>query len=202
MAVDRWARPHSTTLTLDEFERPVQIGRMTSGELANAKLLVRMYALQQQRIEGLADTPVLEQIQIAKDETALNLHLGQQIEDLVGGFLRPVTPWLAPSEVLVTDGASFVDAYGNEELEAAFWAIYIGNTIRDAFRKKSSSPPASADGSRASGSPARGDAPAPIAEPADASGSASPGGAPEALVTSLSGTTTTDFLPSPVLSAH
>lgn len=201
MAIDRWGRPHQTTLTLDGTDRPVLVGRMTSGELANAKLLVRMYALQQQRLEALADMPVLEQIQISKDEQTLNLHFGTQIEDLVRGFLKPVTPWLAPSEVMVVDGDAYVDAYGNEELEAAFWAIYIGNTVKDAFRKNSSSLPASPDGSRTSGNPARGDAPAPTAGPADASGSASPEAAPEAHEASPSGTTTPDSVPSPALSA-
>ena len=202
MAIDRWGRPHQTTITLDGTDHLVQVGRMTSAELSNAKLLVRMYALQQQRLEALADTPVLEQIQIAKDEQTLNQFFGTQIEDLVRGFLRPVTPWLAPSDVMVTDGETYVDAYGNEELEAAFWAIYIGNTVKDAFRKNSSSLPASPDGSRASGSPARGDAPALTAGPADASGSVSPEGAPEVLVALPSGTTTTPSAASPVPFAH
>jgi hypothetical protein len=169
---DLWTRAHRTTLTIDGVTHPVEVARLSLGALTNLKYDVRMLALQQARLEQMADVPVAAQIAASVDEHALNLHLGQRIEDTIRAGLRPVTPWVATSGVAVTDGASYVEAYGNDDLLAAFWCVYLANTVGVTLAKNSPSPRDSGAGSAASETAARGDAPAPIAAPVDAPASA------------------------------
>ena len=202
--MDRWARPRPESITLDGVPRAVEIARLSVGEMANVRLYIRMLSLQEQRLATLADRPVAEQIALARDERDANAQLGAWISEVVTTSLRPAgAPWLASSGVEVTDGQSYCDAYDNEAILAAFWAIYLRNTLTEETRKNSASPRGSADGSPQSESPRRGDT------PESRAGDASPSDSTSAAAVSVttfpianpSGTTAAPSRPASVLSA-
>lgn len=201
--MDRWARPRPESITLDGVPRAVEIARLSVGEIANVRLYIRMLSLQEQRLATLADRPVLEQIALARDERDANEQLGAWISDVVTTSLRPVTPWQAASGVEVVDGQSYCAAYDNDAILAAFWAIYLRNTLTEETRKNSASPRGSADGSPQSESPRRGDT------PESRAGDASPSDSTSAAAVSVttfpianpSGTTAAPSRPASVLSA-
>lgn len=198
---DRWARPHQTTILLDDVPRPVEIARLTVGDMANVRLCIRMLAQQEQRLATLADRPIREQVALAAEERDANAQLGGWVCEAVTDFLRPRASWVSAIGVEVTSGAAFCDAYDNDAILAAFWAIYLAQTVSETTRKNSPSPRDSADGSPVSASPARGDAPAATVEPASASVSGISEDAPAPPATNPSGTTAADSSRSSVLSA-
>lgn len=184
-----WSRPHQRTITLDGLERAVEIARLTVGRMANMRMCISMLAQQRVRLESLPERSPAEQMQLAREERDVNLQLGQWIEEEIVASLRPRAPWVSESGIEVVDGQTYVDAYDNDALEAAFWAIYLANTLSEPTRKNSSSPRDLADGSPASASPAPGDAPAPTVAPAVERDCATPEDAAALHAMSLSGMT-------------
>lgn len=172
--MDRWARPRPESITLDGVARAVEIAHLDVGERANVRLYIRMLSLQEQRLATFGDRPVAEQIALARDERDANAQLGAWVTEVVATSLRPVAPWTSASGLEVTDGVTYCDAYGNDAILAAFWAIYLRNELDEDTRKNSASPRGSAAGSPPSESPARGDGPANPVDGASPSDSTSP----------------------------
>lgn len=196
-------RSHDRTLTIEGEPRALRFARLDLGQRANVAMLLSMFRMQEERLTRLATQPIAQQLAEMREERAANLQFGAWVEETIRAHVAPAEPWTTADGMAVTDGASFVEAYGNDELITALMVLFSVNTVTQATAKNSESPrdssPGSADGSLA----ARGDAPAPTVEPAAPSGSASPAAAPALPDPSPSGSTTTAPAPSPtsVLSA-
>ena len=158
---------HRTSLRLDGVEREVEIARLTIGEMANVRLMIRALSQQTQRVESMTERAASDIRALLEGEKALNLYIGEQIVEAIGQWLRPVAPWVGPGDVLVDSGAAFCEAYGNDEIEAAFMAVYLANQPGVVLRKNSPSLLDSTDGSRASGIRPSGDVPGTIAAPVE-----------------------------------
>lgn len=160
---------HRTSIRLDGVERDIEIARLTIGELANVRLMIRALSQQTQRVETMIERSAVDIRQLLEGEKALNLYIGEEIVDAIGKWLRPVAPWVGPDDTLIDSGAAFCAAYGNDEIEAAFMAVYLANMPGVTLRKNSPSPLDSTDGSLASASRPSGDIPA---TPVDRAGDA------------------------------
>lgn len=187
MARDPWARPHTRPLILDGTPRELEFARLSVGEMANVKLLLAMFRQQQERITQLADAPLAQQIESIAEERRANVRMGEWVEDTLAASVRPVTPWTSPDGVEVTDGASFVAAYQDDDLISALMVLFSVNTVSAATAKNSESPRDSSPGSAGERPTARGDAPAPTVGPVAERGCASPEDASALPETSPSG---------------
>ena len=194
---DPWARPHEATVPLDGEPRALQFARLGVGEMANVKLLLAIFRQQQERIVKLGDVPVAQQLDAIAEERTANLRMGQWVEETLVAGVRPVTPWTSAEGVEVTDGASLVAAYQDDDLVALLMVLFSVNTVRAATAKNSESPRDSSPGSVDASPAARGDAPAPTAAVVAPSGSATPADAAAPTETSPSGSTTAAPHPSP-----
>lgn len=171
---DQWARPHVRTLQLDGEPRRVHLARLSAGEKANVELLLAILRQQTERLRRIETEPVAQQIAEIANERTANLQFGAWVEETITAHLRPVEPWTTQEGIEVRDGASFVEAYGTDELIAALLLLYGANTVSREMAKNSASPRGSSPGSVGVSQTARGDGPGPTAAPAAPSDSASP----------------------------
>ena len=196
MARDPWARPHRRTLVLEGEPRELALARLDVGAVANVKLLLAIFRQQNDRLMRIAQEPIAQQLPAIAEEREANKQFGAWVEDALREGVRPVTPWTSADGVEVTDGASFVEAYQDEDLYAALLLLFDANTVSRATAKNSESPRDSSPGSPGGSQTARGDAPAPTAASADSSASATPAVAPDPTGPSPSGLTTAGASPS------
>lgn len=196
MALDRWGRARTRTVTLEGTPRALQFARLTLGEKANLTLLLAIFRSQSERLARLLDEPAARQLAEIAEERAANLQFGQWVEEMLAGTVRPVAPWTSAEGIEVTDGASFVEAHGDDDLTAALMVLYDVNTVSKVMRGNSGSPRDSSPGLDGASPAARGDAPAPTAAPAAPSASARPEAASAPPETSPSGSMTSVSAPS------
>ena len=138
------------------------------------------------------------------EERKANVQFGAWVEEMLAGAVRPVEPWTSAEGLEVTDGASFVEAHGDDDLTAALMVLYDCNTVSRATAKNFGSPRDSSPGSDDASPAARGDGPALTVAPVAPNASATPEAASAPPATSPSGSMTSadaPSSPSPVLSA-
>lgn len=198
-----WSHPHEATLTLDGEPRRLQFNRLGVGEMANVKLLLAIFRQQQERIAKLGDVPVAQQLDGIADEREANRRMGEWVEETLTANVRPVEAWTSADGLEVTDGASLVAAYQDDDLISLLMVLFSVNTVRGPLAKNSESPQGSSLGSPDASQSPRGDAPAPTAAPAALSDSAPSAAATAVHEMSPSGSMTAAPSPSPssVLSA-
>lgn len=204
MAGDRWARARTRALTLEGTSRELQFARLTLGEKANLTLLLAIFRSQSERLARLLDEPAARQLAEIAEERSANLQFGQWVEEMLASAVRPVAPWTSAEGIEVVDGASFVEAHGDDDLTAALMVLYDCNTVSRGTRGNSGSPRDSSPGSDGASPAARGDAPGPTAAPVAPSASASPEGVADPPTIPPSGSMTSagsPSSPSPVLFA-
>lgn len=204
MALDRWGRARTRAVTLEGTPRELQFARLSLGEKANLTLLLSIFRSQSERLARLLDEPAARQLAEIAEERSANLQFGQWVEEMLASAVRPVEPWTSAEGLAVTDGASFVEAHGDDDLTAALMVLYDCNTVSRGTRGNSGSPRDSSPGSDGASPAARGDAPGPTAAPVAPSASVSPEDAVAPPTTPPSGSMTSagsPSSPSPVLSA-
>jgi hypothetical protein len=204
MTHDPWSRARTRTVPFEGVPRAVQFARLDLGQKANLTLLLAIFRSQSERLARLLDEPAARQIAEIAEERKANIQFGAWVEEMLREAVRPVEPWTSAEGIAVIDGASFVEAHGDDDLTAALMVLYDVNTVSRATAKNSGSPRGSSPGSDDASPAARGDAPAPTVGPAASSGFASPGAASVPSETSPSGSMTSasgPSSPSPVLSA-
>lgn len=204
MPRDPWSRARTRSVPFEGTPREMQFARLDLGQKANLTLLLAIFRSQSERLARLLDEPAARQIAEIAEERKANIEFGAWVEEMLAGAVRPVEPWTSAEGLEVTDGASFVEAHGDDDLTAALMVLYDCNTVSRGTRGNSGSPRDSSPGSDGASQAARGDAPAPTAAPVAPSTSASPEGAAAPPETPPSGSMTSassPSSPSPVLSA-
>jgi len=154
-------------------------------------------------LDAIGATTLSQELDAIAEERDANRRMGAWVEETLEAGVRPVTPWTSADGVDVTDGASFVAAYQDDDLIAALMVLFSVNTVRGPLAKNSESPRDSSPGSPDESPSPRGDAPVPTAAPAAPSDSVTPAAVVVLPETSPSGLTTAapSLSPSPVPSA-
>lgn len=196
MPRDPWSRARTRTVPFEGTPRAMQFARLDLGQKANLTLLLAIFRSQSERLARLLDEPAARQIAEIAEERKANVQFGAWVEEMLAGAVRPVEPWTSAEGLEVTDGASFVEAHGDDDLTAALMVLYDCNTVSRATAKNFGSPRDSSPGSDDASPAARGDAPAPTVAPVVPSDSAAPEAASAPSATSPSGSMTSASVPS------